>query len=315
MRPVHIGLLVAAAAFGGALVMKLMQDSPVPQPAPLSAQYQQPAPEALPMAEPVVPAEPARPPAFEPRPAVSQPEPRRQAAARPQPAPAVSRPAPAVQQPAPAPQATVPAPAPAPEPAYTPTPEPPPVVSAEPSPPPPPPPPQKVTLAAGTLVPVRLVEGLSSERNQPGDSFTATLDQPLVVDGFVIAERGARLEGKVVEMKESGRVRGVASLGISLTRLRTSDGQTIAIATDTFTKEAPATVGEDVKRGAAATGIGAAIGAIAGGGKGAAIGAAVGAAAGTGAAVATKGKPAVLATETRLNFRLSEAVTITERRR
>ena len=52
-----------------------------------------------------------------------------------------------------------------------------------------------MTLNAGTMIPVRLVDGLTSERNLPGDSFTATLDKELVVDGFVIAERGARVEG------------------------------------------------------------------------------------------------------------------------
>ena len=318
MKPVHIGLLVAAAALGGALVMKMMQNSPAPagQPAPVVAEQTQPSPEPLPMAEPVAPpapvAEPARSPFPEKQPRASQPEPRRQAAAR-QP---VSRPAPAP-EPAPAQQASAPAPAPAP------APEPPSQPAAEPStvmrqpvvPPPPPPPPQKATLAAGTMLPVRIVEALSSERNQPGDTFTATLDQPLAVDGLVIAERGARVEGRVVEVKQSGRVRGLGALTIALIKLRTSDGQTVSIATDPFTKEAPKSVGEDVKRGAAATGIGAAIGAIAGGGKGAAIGAAVGAAAGAGTAAATRGKPAELASETRLNFRLSEAVTITERQR
>jgi len=64
----------------------------------------------------------------------------------------------------------------------------------------------------------------------------------------------------------------------------------------------------------AATAIGAAIGAIAGGGKGAAIGAGVGAAAGVGGAMATRGKPATLPTETRINFRLSAPVTVTEKR-
>ena len=63
-----------------------------------------------------------------------------------------------------------------------------------PLPPPPAPEPHKVTLNAGLLLPVRLVDGLSSERNAPGDAFLATLDKELVVDGFVIAERGARVE-------------------------------------------------------------------------------------------------------------------------
>src|ERR1035438_5502711 len=48
-----------------------------------------------------------------------------------------------------------------------------------------PPEPHRVTLNAGILIPVRLVDGLTSERNQPGDSFTATLDKELVADGFV----------------------------------------------------------------------------------------------------------------------------------
>lgn len=311
MKPVHIGLMVAAAAFAGALVMKMMQQQPPPpQAAPVVAEQPEPA-AALPLAEPVA-AEPAPTPFPEKR--QVKPEPR-QTAERPR--QVAQRRTPPAPEPAPAAQAAAPAPAPAPQPAPAPAAEPEPVMRANPSPPlppPPPAPPRQVTLAAGTLLPVRLVEGLSTERNQPGDTFSATLDQPLAVEGLVIAERGARLEGRVVDLKESGRVRGVAALGIALTRLRTSDGQTVAIATDTFTKEAPTSVGEDVKRGAAATGIGAAIGAIAGGGKGAAIGAAVGAAAGTGVAVATRGQPATLASETRINFRLSEPVAITEKR-
>lgn len=165
------------------------------------------------------------------------------------------------------------------------------------------------------MLPVRLVEALSSDRNQVGDTFTATLDQPLVVDGFVIAERGARLEGRVVEAAQAGRVRGLSSLVIELTRLSTSDGQKVAISTDTFTKQGTTTKGKDAAKIGAAAGIGAAIGAIAGGGKGAGIGAAIGGAAGTGGVMATRGEPAALSTETRLTFRLKEAVTLTEQRK
>jgi hypothetical protein len=54
-------------------------------------------------------------------------------------------------------------------------------------------------------MPVRLVDGLSSERNNPGDTFTATLDKELVVDGFVIAGQGARVEGRVVFRRRAAR--------------------------------------------------------------------------------------------------------------
>ena len=70
-------------------------------------------------------------------------------------------------------------------------PEPPAHIEPENATPPPAPEPHKVTLNSGMLLPVRLVDGLSSERAAPGDAFLATLDKEPVVDGFAIAERGA----------------------------------------------------------------------------------------------------------------------------
>ena len=135
---------------------------------------------------------------------------------------------------------------------------------------------------------MRLGENLSSEHNLAGDTFTATLDAPLSVDGFVIAERGARLEGRVVEAGKPGPVKGQAGLVIELTRLHTSDGQRVAIRTDVFRKQATGSSGKDIGMVVAAAGVGAVIGAVAGGGKGAGIGAAVGGTAGAGGVAATR---------------------------
>ena len=170
--------------------------------------------------------------------------------------------------------------------------------------------PAQVTLKAGMLIPARTGQGLSSDHNAPGDGFTATLDEPLVADGWVIAEKGARLEGKVVE---TGRGKRNPELVVVLTQLRTSDGQRVAIETETFAKHAQIATGDTAGKVLAGTVIGAAIGAIAGGGKGAAIGAGAGTAAGAGVATATRSKPAVLPAETLIRFRLKNAVTITER--
>jgi hypothetical protein len=179
--------------------------------------------------------------------------------------------------------------------------------------PPPAPKPRTVTVPAGTLLSVRVAETLSSDKNQPGDTFSATLDQPLVVDGLVLAERGARAQGRVVATEKAGRVKGLSHLSIQLTHLTTSDGQRVALQTEPFEKAGPATKGGDAAKIGAAAGIGAAIGAIAGGGKGAAIGAAAGGAAGTGGVLATRGKPAEIPVETRISFRLREGVNLTER--
>jgi hypothetical protein len=171
-----------------------------------------------------------------------------------------------------------------------------------------------VTLNSGTLLSVRLIDGLSAERNVPGDIFTGTLDKELVVNGFVIAERGARVEGQVIASDRGGKVRGVSGLAVALTRLHTTDGQSIAITTDSFERHAEPSHRDDATKVGVGAAAGAIIGAIAGGGKGAAVGAGVGGAAGAGDVLLTRGKPAALPSETRISFRLSAPVTITERR-
>jgi hypothetical protein len=161
------------------------------------------------------------------------------------------------------------------------------------------------------LIPVRLVDGLSSERNMPGDTFIATLDKELVVDGFVIAERGAQVEGRVVASGRGGKVNSVAGLTVELTRLRTSDGQNVTIQTDRFERRAEPAPRQDAEKVVDGAAIGAVIGAVAGGGKGAAIGAGVGG--GAGDVLLTRGDAAKLPSETRISFRLRAPVTLTER--
>jgi hypothetical protein len=170
----------------------------------------------------------------------------------------------------------------------------------------------KVTLTEGTVLPVRIGETLSSEKNEIGDSWSGTLSQPLVINGLVIAERGAQVEGRVTDVKRAGRVKGVANMTVALTRLTTADGQRINLQTSGISRAGKDETKRDVGKVAIASGIGAAIGAIAGGGRGAGIGAGAGAGAGTGVVLATRGGPAVIANETLLSFRVSEPVTITE---
>jgi hypothetical protein len=170
-----------------------------------------------------------------------------------------------------------------------------------------------VTLTAGLTIPVRIGETLTSERAQPGDTFLATLDQPLVVEGFVIAERGSRVQGRVVEAERAARGRSNSRLVIELVKLATADGQNVPIRTDTWAKDGQAQAGMDAARIGAGAAIGAAIGAAAGGGKGAAIGAGVGGAAGVGDVLLTRGRDTVIRVETRIRFRLEAPITLTER--
>jgi hypothetical protein len=173
--------------------------------------------------------------------------------------------------------------------------------------------PNTVTIRPGTVLTVRIAETLSAARNEKGDGFLATLEQQLVIDGFIIAERGARVEGQVVDAERPGRAGGPSHLGVELVRLSTSDGQRVRIRTESFKKDGPSSAGSDLAKIGVGAAIGAAIGAAAGGGKGAAIGAGVGGAAGTADVLLTRGKPAEIPVETRITFRVQEPITLTER--
>lgn len=294
-------------------VVYIAMKNRAPEPAPVSVATPAPVP------TPAV-VEPAPPPA--PEPAPPQPEPVKPKPAA-KPAKMPSRPAPVTvaKNDPPAPQPSVheqPRPTPPPPVVSNPEPAPvekpvaaPPVVKPEPK--PAPRQPHSVTIPAGTMITVRLREELSTKHSQDGQNFTATLDQPLVVDGFVIAERGSSQRGRIVELDRAGRVKGRAALAVELTELNTADGQKIALKTDSFRKEAESGMKGDMAKTGVAAGIGAAIGAIAGGGKGAAIGAGIGGAAGAGGVLATRGKDASLPSETRLTFRLKEPLTLTEK--
>jgi len=169
--------------------------------------------------------------------------------------------------------------------------------------------PQTVTLGEGTPIKVRTQTSLSTKSTKTGDTFAATLAEPIVIDGKEVAPRGAQVEGRVVDSDPGGRVKGVATLSVRLTQLRVG-GREVAIQTGAIARRAKTTKRNDAVKVGVGAGIGAAIGAIAGGGQGAAIGAASGGAAGTGVVLATHGDPAVIGAESVLTFKLTAPVTV-----
>ena len=172
-----------------------------------------------------------------------------------------------------------------------------------------PPKPEPITIAAGTPIKIRTLTTLSTKSAATGDRFTATLAEPLMIEGKVIAPRGTQVEGRVVDSDPGGRVKGLATISVRLTQLRIGD-HNVAIETHAIARQAHATKRKDAAKVGIGAGIGAAIGAIAGGGEGAAIGAASGGAAGTGVVLATHGDPAVIGAESVLTFKLTAPVTV-----
>ncbi len=188
--------------------------------------------------------------------------------------------------------------------------------NAAPQPPPQPaqpsqPVPGTLTVPAGTILSIRTTtDFLSSDKNQAGDSFTAVLDQPLIVNGWVVARRGQVLVGKVKDARKAGRVKGTSELEVELTDITIVDGRQVPILTELWKASGGTSHGQDAATVGTTTGVGALIGSAADWGRGAAIGAGAGAAVGLGAVLLTRGRPTIVEPETPLSFRLVDPVEI-----
>jgi len=215
MKPLHIGLLVIGAALAGGLAVRMAEPPPLPQPSRVRAAA--PAPSPPPVAtqpDAVAPLPAAHPPVIAPAPPPIYSEPSH-----------VEQPA-RLKPPVEFAKAIHPTVAPFPY-------EPPPAAAELPH---VATPPRQVALLPGAPVTIRLTDTLSTERAASGDTFQATLADPLVVDGLIVAERGARVTGRVADARRAGRMSGVSSLELRLLDITTADGQRIAVSCDAWLK-------------------------------------------------------------------------------
>ena len=203
-------------------------------------------------------------------------------------------PQPAPQEQAP-PSEPVAAPAPAPAPA--------------PPPPPPPPQPRPMRIDAGTTVTIRMIDGIDSSVNQPGEIFHASLDAPLVAGNEVVAPKGTDVYVRLVSASQAGKFKGKSELHLELIKLELH-GQSYPLVSSTYSLTGDSRGKNTAEKVGGGAVLGAIIGAIAGGGKGAAIGAGVGGAGGGVYQGVTHGKEVKIPSETKLDFQLDQPVTI-----
>jgi tRNA A-37 threonylcarbamoyl transferase component Bud32 len=178
--------------------------------------------------------------------------------------------------------------------------------------PPPAPKATLVTIPAQTVVVVRLIGGIDSSEVRPDQSFDATVDTPIYADGRVVVSKGADARVRVVNASKAGRLAGSAKLVLALSDI-TVGGRRYNVQSETTEFSGNGRGGRTGKAAAVGGVIGGIFGGITRGAKGAAIGAGIGAGGGAGAAAATGNTGVKVEAETRMQFSLSDPITITLR--
>jgi hypothetical protein len=168
---------------------------------------------------------------------------------------------------------------------------------------------KRITVPAGTRVLIRTIDAIDSSKQKTGYRFTASLETNLVADNVLIAPRGTTDYGRLAEASSAGRMSGSSELTLELTDI-VINGTAYALLTSTYEVKGKDEGGNTAKKVIGGAGLGALIGGIAGGGKGAGIGALAGAGAGTAVAASKKGQQLQIPSESLLEFRLEQPVSL-----
>ncbi len=169
--------------------------------------------------------------------------------------------------------------------------------------------PSGMEVPAGTTLVLRMIDNVDSQRDSVGQTYRASIDEPVVVNGQTVIPRGADATVKLVNDVQSGKIEGRTVLTLDVMQVQVN-GRMIGIDTAEVTQASASRTSRSAKVIGGTAALGTIIGAIAGGGKGAAVGALSGAAVGTGAQVLTHGQRVQIPTETRLTFTLQQPLQV-----
>ena len=166
-----------------------------------------------------------------------------------------------------------------------------------------------ITIPAGQSMLVRMIDGVDSAKNHVGDIFHGSLETDLNVNGQLVARKGTDVYGRLATAEKAGNFSGKSELQLELTRM-VINGQDYPLVSSDYNVQGKGRGGDTAKKVGGGAVLGAIIGGIAGGGKGAAIGAAAGGGAGAAVQVITKGQQVKVPSETLLEFRLQQPVSV-----
>lgn len=188
--------------------------------------------------------------------------------------------------------------------------------------------PGKVTVAAGTRLPVALKHGINTKTARPGDAIYCQTNFPVAQNDRILIPAGTYVQGTITSIKRPGRIKGRAEVLMHFNTLIFPNGYTVSLpgavdnlpGSDNRVKDKEGTIqadsskGKDVGTIAGTSATGAVIGAAAAGGKGAGIGAVAGGLTGLAITMLTRGNDVKIEPGTTIEMVLQRPLELEEAR-
>ena len=162
-----------------------------------------------------------------------------------------------------------------------------------------------VTVPAGTVINVRLTEGIEVDAAQAGMKVKGRVDDPISIGDKIVIPREAGAIVQAVKVEQSGSFKGADKISLKLNAISIG-GRVYDVASEYAVVSSKGEGKRTARKVGGGAGLGAIVGGIAGGGEGAVVGAVIGGVAGT--AISASGEEHLkLPAETRLQFKLTNA--------
>src|SRR5690349_14729307 len=114
--------------------------------------------------------------------------------------------------------------------------------------------PRLLVVDKGTVIPVELLNKLSTRNIKEGDRIYARTSVPITVNNTIVIPVGTQVQGRIRDAQRAGRVKGRASLTLNFERMILPNGVTMEIfgslgGSDEGHREGEATIKGDSGKG------------------------------------------------------------------
>jgi hypothetical protein len=88
---------------------------------------------------------------------------------------------------------------------------------------------EQVSVPSGTMLHCRTIQTLTTKLNFQGDSFTANVAEPVLVNGHEAIPVGATITGRIAFMERPGRIKGVGLMRLTAEKITFLDGRSVPL--------------------------------------------------------------------------------------